>query len=169
MFDIKDNFLSPEDFEDLNEFMTGKYFPWGFEPNQDSKPSSSLNNWIMFHLFYHQPTDDSEDFTSRFSPCLEKIYDNLKAERYFRIKANLTTPCGENHKSEFHTDFDPVIRDSKTSIFYLNTNNGWTEFEDGTKVESVANRMVTFDGSVKHSAVRQTDKMTRIVINFNWK
>ena len=64
--EIKDNFLSPEDFKDLNEFITGKYFPWGFEANQDSKPSSSLNNWIMFHLFYHQPTDDSEDFTSRF-------------------------------------------------------------------------------------------------------
>jgi hypothetical protein len=50
----------------------------------------------------------------------------------------------------------------------MNTNNGYTEFEDGTKVESVANRIVTFPSVTKHRAVSQTDEQRRVVINFNY-
>ena len=56
----------------------------------------------------------------------------------------------------------------KTSIFYVNTNNGYTLFEDGTKVESVANRMLTFPTNMKHTGTSCTDSQTRIVINFNY-
>ena len=47
-------------------------------------------------------------------------------------------------------------------------NNGYSEFEDGTKVESVANRMVTFPANVKHTGTSCTDEKTRVVINFNY-
>ena len=56
---------------------------------------------------------------------------------------------------------------SSTSIFYMNTNNGYTKFEDGTKVESVANRMVTFPANMKHAETSCTDEKIRVVINFN--
>ena len=55
-----------------------------------------------------------------------------------------------------------------TSIFYVNTNNGYTEFEDGTKIESVANRMVTFPTNLKHRGTSCTDEKIRVVINFNY-
>ena len=55
-----------------------------------------------------------------------------------------------------------------TSIFYVNTNNGYTVFEDGTKVESVANRMLTFPSNLKHCGTSCTDKNIRSVINFNY-
>ena len=55
-----------------------------------------------------------------------------------------------------------------TSIFYVNTNNGYTKFEDGTKVESVANRMITFPSNMKHTGTSCTDEKKRIVINFNY-
>ena len=55
-----------------------------------------------------------------------------------------------------------------TSIFYVNTNNGYTEFEDGTKVESVENRLVTFSLNMKHRGTSCTDEKTRVVINFNY-
>ena len=55
-----------------------------------------------------------------------------------------------------------------TSIFYVNTNNGYTKFEDGTKVESVANRMVTFSTNMKHLGTSCTNEKRRIVINFNY-
>ena len=42
------------------------------------------------------------------------------------------------------------IENSLTSILYINTNDGYTKFEDGTIVESVENRLVTFDSRMKH-------------------
>ena len=54
------------------------------------------------------------------------------------------------------------------SIFYVNTNDGFTVFEDGTKVESVANRMLTFPTNMKHSGTACTDQKYRIIINFNY-
>ena len=55
-----------------------------------------------------------------------------------------------------------------TSILYVNTNNGYTKFEDGTIVESVANRLVSFPSNMKHTGTSCTDEKTRVVINFNY-
>ena len=60
------------------------------------------------------------------------------------------------------------LKQLTTSIFYVNTNNGYTKFEDGTKVESVANRMVIFPSNMKHIGTSCTDEKTRVVINFNY-
>ena len=50
----------------------------------------------------------------------------------------------------------------------MNTNNGYTRFEDGTKVESVANRMVTFPNQMMHTGTTTTDSEYRLVINLNY-
>ena len=50
----------------------------------------------------------------------------------------------------------------------MNTNDGYTKFEDGTKVESVANRMVTFPNSMKHTGTTTSNSEYRLVINFNY-
>ena len=63
---------------------------------------------------------------------------------------------------------DMPTNNMMTAIYYVNSNNGYTEFEDGTKVDSVRNRLVTFPSSMKHRGVSQTDTRTRMVINFNW-
>jgi len=56
-----------------------------------------------------------------------------------------------------------------TSIFYLNTNNGITIFEDTKEeVESVSNRMITFPGYLRHTGTTATDKPHRILININY-
>ena len=60
-----------------------------------------------------------------------------------------------------------LLKQSTTSIFYMNTNNGYTKFEDGTKIESVANRLVSFPSNMKHKGTSCTDEKTRVVINFN--
>ena len=57
----------------------------------------------------------------------------------------------------------------KTSIFYINTNNGWTEFANGDRVKCVENRLVTFDSNLKHQGVTCTDKKRKIVINLNYE
>ena len=54
-----------------------------------------------------------------------------------------------------------------TSILYLNTNDGYTEFEDGTKIESIENRWVSFPEDTKHRGTSCTNERVRVVINFN--
>ena len=65
-----------------------------------------------------------------------------------------------------HTDTD--LKSHKTSVFYVNTNNGGTIFQNGKKTKSKANRLVEFDSHQKHAAVDCTDQKVRVVINFNY-
>ena len=89
-----------------------------------------------------------------------------------KIKANLLTRTPNIIENSFHVDEtgrpEKKLKQLTTSIFYVNTNNGYTKFEDGTKVESIANRMVTFPTNMKHTGTSCTDERTRVVINFNY-
>ena len=65
---------------------------------------------------------------------------------------------------------DPKLQ-HKTAIFYVNSNNGYTEFQIGRKrkvVKSKSNHIVMFDSAIKHRAVSQTNSDRRIVINLNY-
>ena len=63
---------------------------------------------------------------------------------------------------------DTEITQCKTCVFYLNTNDGYTMFKDGTKVESVENRLVLFDSQTQHCGTSCTDKRKRVVLNINY-
>jgi hypothetical protein len=87
-----------------------------------------------------------------------------------RIRLNLNCKFPEPCKYHYHLDMSigaAAVRWT-TAILYINTNNGYTEFEDGTIVESVANRLVAFPANIRHRGVSQTDEETRILINFNY-
>ena len=53
-------------------------------------------------------------------------------------------------------------------IYYDNTSDGYTEFEDGTKTQCVSNRLVKFPSNLKHRGVSQTDTRLKSVINLNF-
>ena len=78
------------------------------------------------------------------------------------------------YENSYHIDIgnlrnnDEKLRQWTTSIYYLNSNNGYTEFEDGTKIESVANRLVLIDGSQKHCSTNCTDETVRVNIGVNY-
>ena len=57
--------------------------------------------------------------------------------------------------------------DRGATSLYINTNNGYTLFKSGEKIDSVANRLLIFDGLKEHSTVVQTDTPARYIINFN--
>jgi hypothetical protein len=86
------------------------------------------------------------------------------------VRANLYIKKDRVYSSRFHTDDCEGVNkyNHKTAIFYVNRNNGYTKFEDGKKVESIPNRMLIFDASLKHCAVTQMDDDRRIVININY-
>ena len=63
---------------------------------------------------------------------------------------------------------EETIKTWTTSVYYINTNNGYAEFENGEKVESVENRIVKFQSNLKHRGTTCTNEQTRVVINFNY-
>jgi len=101
------------------------------------------------------------------------IYDKIRPIALHRIKANLTLSNQiqeVDQQKMFHVD-SPHCEDSPkmtTGIYYVNSNDGGTLFEDGTKIESVANRFISFPCNLKHGGVPATNSKRRIVINFNW-
>ena len=86
------------------------------------------------------------------------------AKKCHRIKANLTFKTPTIEPGPYHYDY----KDMKTAVFYINTNNGYTEFENGVRVKSVANRYLSFDTPLSHRAISCTDELRRIVVNFNY-
>ena len=82
-----------------------------------------------------------------------------------RIRAILYANQGEQIIHDKHRDYNFP---HKTALLYLNTCNGFTEFEDGERVESVANRLVKFDGSKLHNSSTCTDQKVRAVISINY-
>ena len=53
---------------------------------------------------------------------------------HFRLKINLNPTAHKVFEHGYHTDL-PIV--SNTALFYLNTNDGYTAFETGTKVDSI--------------------------------
>ena len=56
----------------------------------------------------------------------------------------------------------------KAGILSINTCDGYTKLEDGTKIDSVANRMLLFDASNPHNSSTTTNQPVRVNININY-
>ena len=162
---IEDNFLDQNMFDELQTLMMGEEFLWSYVSAIDF--AKDADKFQFVHMFYHNISTYSLNFKD-LRPILE-IIDPISL---FKIKANLLTRTPNIVENLFHVDFSNLSEEKMeqwtTSIFYVNTNNGYTEFEDGTKVESVANRMISFPANMKHTGTSCTDEKIRIVINFNY-
>ena len=162
---IEDNVLDQEIFDELQTLMMGGEIAWFYDDVVDN--IKDVNKFQFNHIFYLNNVP--------ISPFLEKlnpIGEIINSISIWRIKANLLTKTSNIILKEFHVDIGNIseekLKQWTTSIFYMGTNNGYTKFEDGTKVESVANRMVTFPANLKHSGTSCTDERRRVVVNFNY-
>ena len=166
MSDIKvqDNFLSSSDFEELYELLMSGDFPWFTSTIVfEDILCSEIDNWQLSHIFTSRQMMMSQ---SPFINALSGIIEHLDGDDMVRIKANLNPRTESIVKHGFHID---QSKDNvKASIFYVNTCDGYTEFEDGTRIESVENRLVTFPANMLHTGTTCTNKPFRIVINFNY-
>ena len=155
---IKDDFLTMEEFDQLDSIINNPFFPWFYQTVQtwDDDP-------FFCHTLYHADEPQSEFY--RPVQTIFKKY--MKWTSMYRLNVNF---CTKGSTSNFHTDTNGKDNEEvmTTSIFYLNTNNGYTEFEDGSTVDSVQNRLVTFPTNTSHKVVGQTDTDKRIVLNFNY-
>ena len=157
---VIDEFLSPFDFVPIAAEMKDQSFPWYYN---DYICDVDDGLYQFTHLYYdiRRESQENSTFFYRMRPLIEK----LGASNIQRIKANLNPRTVFHRNGGYYCDDFPC---PTSAIYYINTNNGWTQFENGKKVKCVANRMVIFDSKLKHAGFSCTDEKRKIVINFNY-
>ena len=159
---VIDNLIDKKDFENIRDVMMSPWFAWYYNDGVTySNEKHKKNNFQFTHSFYYK-----NEKSNRFN-LLQPLLNKLEPIVLARIKANLGTKTEKHIKFGYHVDY----KDSKltTAIFYLNDNNGYTEFKNGKKIKSKENTMAIFSGDLEHRSVNQTDKNTRINLNINLK
>ena len=132
------------------------------------KDKGKNKTFQFIHLFYDVRPEYSGETPvySLVKDPFNLIRQKLNVTKLYRIKANLRPKSFFNRSGGgYHTDGYDC---SHTSIYYINTNNGYTKFKNGTKVKSVQNRMVVFPSNLEHQGYTCSDKLKRVVINFNY-
>jgi len=169
---IVDNFLDPTEFNNLQNIILSPMIKWEYVPSIVNEDDGDKFQFV--HVFY-MVNDNGLKFISKLGeyPTLDflnPLLNLIKPKELFRIKANILARTSEIEPNVFHTDIggNMGIIPYTTSIFYINSNDGYTEFEDGTKIESVANRLISFPEEMKHRGTSCTDEKIRVVINFNY-
>ena len=162
-YKIVDNFLPKEHFKEIQEFIIDK-LPWYYSDSVSHQTSSSvIGDFYFYHLFYTSNNSIYEQ--NNFLKLLKPVIDLLDIKSLIRIKANLYPKTENIYEHGSHSDF---FYSHKGLIYYINTNNGFTRLYDGVKIESVENRALFFDPSLKHNSSTPTNKNCRININFNY-
>ena len=183
MIDTIDNFLDQVYFDYLVSFFTGGQqggggLDWYLQRNIEGNykdPADSPKLSLMVHAFYTNffvDTQVEKKFGGIGKPCsphfemILPILEKLNIKSLIRVKANLYLYSGETfHEHEMHIDYEFPHH---AALLSLNTCDGYTKLEDGTKIESIANRMVIFDASQKHCSTTTTSDFARINININY-
>ena len=146
------------------DFLADAKFPWYFNKTViENSSKDNLNNYQFTHIFYRDYGVCSPLFS-----IVVPLVEYLNVESILRIKANLNPRTEVRHTFDFHTDSESKSSDRKTAIYYVNSNDGVTILEDGTQIESVANRLVIFDQKTRHTGTTCTNQKVRCLINLNY-
>jgi len=173
MIQVIDNYLSVLQHQKLSEYLLVEgQCEWKYN-NRKVAENDDPYNYQFTHLFYtfHSLHGAARHVVSNQIDILKPLVNKIRCISLHRIKANLEPIKPERSYSQFHYD---VCMDGKpcpsmtTGIYYINTNDGYTEFETGDKVKSVANRFVQFPSDIKHRGVSQLDTKVRCVLNLNY-
>ena len=167
-YKVIDNFLDEEYFDSLVTLITDKektgnrIMPWFFHSRiADINKESDSNLFYMAHMFYDGNAPMSQ-YYEKLIPLLLK----LEVRRcLMRIKANLYPNTEILHEHPMHTDYE---FSHSAAILSLNTCDGYTKLKDGTKIDSVANRILFLDPSEEHCSTTTTNVPARINININY-
>ena len=159
---IKDNYLSEQEFEKVQNIFFDSKLSWQLKYGVAYDHNGSLDDYFFGHLVYQYVP-----MSPHFADIMNIFHPRFKSHVITRIKCNLYTRTSEIVKHDWHKDHDtlPVLNGA---LLMLYTCNGYTAFEDGEKVESVANRMVFFDSLKLHHSTNTTNTSNRLTLNINY-
>tara|TARA_B100000700_G_scaffold328448_1_gene446353 strand:+ start:6699 stop:7193 length:495 start_codon:yes stop_codon:yes gene_type:complete len=159
---VIDDFLDEEYFNELRDLVMGSGFMWMYQDAVGTHADDRVGEFYFVHSLYNGTQCEKE------SPMFNKIVPLLNAldmKSLVRARFLMYVNQGKQVVHESHQD---TLFPHNAALLYLNTNDGYTGFDDGTKVQSVANRLVVFDGTQWHHSTTCTDEKTRCVIAVNY-
>ena len=181
---VIDNFFSQEDFKKITNIFENPNCYWflsrGIIATEDStikvsNDTSALDNYMLCNMLYEPYAHGIVSYAAsvQFSELIDTIATPLKESlgtelnAITRIKCNMYPRTSIVNRHPWHTDSNvqPALR---AALLMLNTCDGFTGFIDGTKVESVANRMAIFDANDKHHSTSTSDASVRLTLNINY-
>ena len=164
---IFNNFLDQEVFLEIKKFIMSPRCQWryvNYIAHKDGRDNDNDGYFVHSFKDCHPQTFEDRYPESPHFPLIAKILDKIQYQNILRIRSSLYPRRDVQKPDPFHVDYNFPHR---VCIFYVNTNNGYTMFENGEKIPSVENQLATFDGSEKHCSVVQTDTPARYIVNIN--
>ena len=167
---IIDNFLTDNDFNLLVSNTVGRndghQVQFRVVSNVENFGAIEENwSWYMINMLYSMDTPQNEICGKIYEMFVPKFKELANFKTMIRIKINAYpyTNVVKEHKEHIDFNYEHI-----GAVFSLNTCDGYTKFSDGTKVESVANRIVFFDASKYHQSSTTSNAKLRYNINFNF-
>ncbi len=166
-YQIIDNFLKKNFYEDLSHQLKSENIPWFFkkEDTLGIASNNKNNNGFFSFCYYNDFKPDHVLFENHIVPILKQ----LDIVSCIQVRANLTFRDIDHLESKYHND--NTSSNVTTGIFYLTTCNAKTVLKINNKellVDSVENRLLLFNSQIKHKVIYQNDCHKRYVINFNF-
>ena len=172
-FKIIDNFLTEEDFDVIYSTFFPKdldnpnNFIWNYQKGIVRDPKLGPtgyedNDWIYSRSLY---SSENGLIFDKHYPIIKPILNKLKIKHLFDVRSHILVPTKEHIHHEFHIDREIS---HKVALFYVTTCNGFTILKDIAKINCIKNRILIFNGSIKHQSVTSTD-FPRCVVNINYE
>ena len=166
---VIDNYLEEDYFQHLKDIMV-----WGDMPYQLCKKVSGqerLNGdhqhwyWYGTYLLYNRNEPAAPAF-EHIRGLMNKIVCDDYGYGFIRAKVNFYPWTKNVYEHGSHVDYDfPTYG----AVLSLNTCDGFTRLHDGTKINSVENRIVFFDSSKPHNSSTTSNEPGRFNINLNFR
>ena len=167
---IIDDYLPAEYFKTLKDsIVRNEHFPW-CRINELNVFQTTENRDVYFaHMIYQHHTPKTQEHNwNLVVPFLSQLEKTEKMHALIRVKVNYynSTPEVVEHFKDY--DYPAMPIPHKGAIIYLNTCDGYTTLDDGTKIESVENRLLLFDSSKPHNSTSTTNALCIYNININY-
>jgi hypothetical protein len=159
-YEIIDNFLSEKSYKKIEETISNNYFPWFLQNKINNFQKDNVFNYYFSHTFF-----DDEKINSNAFYIWEELLSKIKFKNLIRVKANLYPRTETILEHEKHLDY---TENGITSLYYINTNNGFTNLNDKVKVSSISNRFLKFNNNTLHNSSTCTDQKYRLTVVINY-
>jgi len=168
-YSVIDNFLSPEEFKKLKDyFYYSRELPWYYSPYTvlpEAKEADEPDHPQLQHVLLSPKTGEPVWYHSGSTMVLDLI-NKINPNTLYRIKLNMQFPNKIQERNALHLDL-PNFSEHTIGIYYLNTCDGYTFLKDGTKIDTIENRLVLLSGDTMHTGCAPTTGR-RVVINIDF-
>tara|TARA_R100001480_G_scaffold36982_2_gene49757 strand:- start:2866 stop:3351 length:486 start_codon:yes stop_codon:yes gene_type:complete len=155
------DFLIKEIFNNIkNNIIHDNFFPWFLKEKLNENQENSALDSYFTHSFYLNNNINSDKF-NLIKPLIEK----LKAKALLRVVANFYYRTDKIVEHPMHCDYQFP---HKGALLSLNTCDGFTILEDGTRVPSVENQLLHLATDKPHASTSTTNAKGRfnIIVNY---